>query len=219
MSASHFLTFPLSHLPTFNPRPPKTRHHFIRDEQRTVCAGEVGGLAQPVERLRDHSGRALHQWLEDEGSVRFAALLLFRQRLIHFAHAFPIAPPIVAGVFALGIGAVERATVAVGRHHAVGLEEQLRVSAMEEIDLAEADRADRVAMIGAGEGEEAWFGLRSACASSELVAELEGDFERGGAVVAVENFGEGAGEKRSRGADLPAPLPLFPFSPPLNDRS
>ena len=69
---------------------------------------------------------------------------------------------------------------------------------MEEIDLAEADRTDRVAVIRAGEGEEAWFGLRTARAACEFVAELEGDFERGGAVVAVENFGKWEGGKVGR---------------------
>ena len=55
---------------------------------------------------------------------------------------------------ALRFRAVERAAVAIRRHHGVRLEKQSRVGFVKQIDVAEADRAHGVAVIRAAEGKE-----------------------------------------------------------------
>src|SRR5882762_1086595 len=85
------LTYALTHFLTHKSSPPKSRHYFIRDQQRPVCARNLRHAPQPAARLGDHSGCALHQRLEDEGGVRITAFLLRAESLLNLSDAFPVA--------------------------------------------------------------------------------------------------------------------------------
>ena len=74
--------------------------------------------------------------------------------LFHFADAFPVAFAIFAGIGAFRLGAIERTAIAIRRHDFVGLEKQAGVSFVKQINVAERNRADRVAVIRAVERKE-----------------------------------------------------------------
>ena len=137
--------------------------------------------------MRNHSCRTLHQRLEDKGRVRVAPLLLGLELPLELPNTFPVALPVVARVGAVGLGAIERTPIAIGRHHLVGLEEQARVSLVKQIDVAKGYSAHRVAVVSALQGEELWL-LAAARAARKFVGELERDLHRGGAVVGKEDF-------------------------------
>ena len=131
--------------------PAKSCHHFIRDEQRAMAARDVRHLPQPAAGLRNHSGRTLHQRLEDECGVGISASFLRGELLLHFADTFPVAFPIFARVGAFRLCPVERTAIAIRRHDLVRLEQHSGISLVEQINVAERNRADRVAVIRAVE--------------------------------------------------------------------
>ena len=132
----------------------KSRHHFVRNQQRAVAAGDFRGLAQPARRLRNHSRRALHQRFKDKRGVGISLFLLRGEFLFHLADAFPIAFPIFARIGAFRLGAVERTAITIRRHDLVRLEQQPGIAPVKQINVAERDRADGVAVIRAFEGKE-----------------------------------------------------------------
>ena len=148
---------------------------------------------QPAGRLRNHSRRALNQRLKDERRVGISLSFLRREFLFHQPDAFPVALAIFAGVGAFRLGAIKRTPIAIRRHDLVRLEQQTGITFVEQINVAERNRADGVAVICAFEGQELRLELctatrrRAACAArapGEFVGELERDFERGRTVVA-----------------------------------
>ena len=108
-------------------------------------------LPQPAARLRNHSRRALHQRLEDKRRVGISLFLLRGKFLFHQADAFPVAFAIFPRVGAFRLGAVERTAIAIRRHDLVRLEQQTGVSLVKQINVAERNRADGVAVIRAFE--------------------------------------------------------------------
>src|SRR5690349_7869207 len=94
-------------------RPPKPRHHFVRNEQRAVFARDAGDLPQPTRGLRNHTRRALNQRLENKSGVRVATLPLRGKFLLDLADAFPVAFAVLASVSALGLCAIERTAITV----------------------------------------------------------------------------------------------------------
>ena len=112
----------------------------------TSC--DFGDPAKPPFGLRNHSCRALHQWLINEPGIRVALLLLFGERPFNFIDAFPLALSMLASIRPIRFGFVEWATIAVRRHHFVGLEQHAPVRLVKQIDVPEAHRADRIAVIG-----------------------------------------------------------------------
>ena len=124
-------------------------HHLVCDELRAMPARQIRHLPQPARGLRNHPRRALHQRLEDKRRVRFPALFPRRKFLLHLPHALPVTLAIFARVLPLRRGAVERTAIAVRRHHWVGFEQHPAVGFVEEINMAEAHRANRVAVIRA----------------------------------------------------------------------
>jgi hypothetical protein len=132
----------------------------------------------------------LYEWLENKSGVGIAFPLLRPELSLQLAETFPVAFAILARVGALGFGSVEGTTIAIGRHHLIGSEQQARIGFVEAINVAEGDGADGVAVVSAFERKEFWL-LASASAAGELVSEFEGYFKGGGAVVAEEDFGEG----------------------------
>src|ERR1035441_8919986 len=123
------------------PRTTKSGHDLIRNQQRSMRASDLCRASQPTGGLRDHSRRALHQGLDNKRRVRASSLLLGRELLLQFAEAFPVALPIIPGVGALGLGAVEWTAIAVRRHHLVGFEEQARVSPVKQVNMTQIGRA------------------------------------------------------------------------------
>jgi len=88
---------------------------------------------------------------EDESRVGISLPLLRRKSLFNRANAFPVALPVFPRVGAFRPGAVERTAVAKRRHHLVGFEEQAGISLVEQINVAERDRAHGIAVIRAFE--------------------------------------------------------------------
>ena len=137
-----------------------------------MIAGDFRDLAQPTSRLRNHSGRALHQRLEDERRVGISFFLLRGKCFLHEADTFPVAFSILARVIALRFRAIERTTITIRSHHLVSLKQHPAVSFVEQINVAERDRANGVAVIRAVQREKAWIGFCAASAPRELVSKL-----------------------------------------------
>ena len=112
--------------------------------------------------MHDHAGRALHQRLHDHG--RDALAVRLQQ------------PPHAGGVARLGL---------------VGGEEQRAEALVEEVDAADGDRADRVAVVGVAQADEL-RPLRLAAQLPVLVGHLHGHLGRGRAVVGVEDAAQPA---------------------------
>jgi hypothetical protein len=81
------------------------------------------------------------------------------------------------------VGAVDGAG---WRRDGDALDEERTEHAMEEVDAADANRAERVTVIGLAQAEEALL-LRLAAECPVLERLLEGDLDRGGAGVRVED--------------------------------
>ena len=92
---------------------------------------------------------------------------------------------------AAGVSVAEPASVGVRRGRVQRREEEGAVGLVEEIDVADAHRADGVAVIAPGEAEEGcFFGSRIRLLSPVLEGDLEGDFHGAGAGVRVEHVAE-----------------------------
>ena len=90
----------------------------------------------------------------------------------------------MAGEDALEVGGVAR----LGR---VGVEQQRAVGGVEEVDAADRDRADRVAVVGVAQVDEgSAAGVLAAALLLELEGHLQGDLGRGRARLRVEDARE-----------------------------
>ena len=107
----------------------------------------VRDLAQPARGLRNHPRCALHERFKHKTSVRVSAFLLGGKLLLDLADAFPVALAIFPRIGALGLRAVERTTVAIGRHHVISLEQQTGVSLMKQSNAAERNGSHSIAVI------------------------------------------------------------------------
>ena len=143
---------------------------------------------QPAIGLWNHAGGTLHSRFKHEGGVGISLFLLRGKFLFHLADTFPPAAAIIAGVGAFGLGAVERTTVAIRRHHLIGWKQHSAVSFVKQINVAERDCADGVAVIRAGERKEAGLHRFTARAPGKFVGQLERHFQRRRTVVAVKHF-------------------------------
>ena len=143
-----------------------------------MAAGDVRDLPQPAVRLRNHARRTLHQRLKHKRGIGISLLLLGGKFLLHLADAFPMALPVFPRVGTFRPGPVERAPVAIRRHHFVGREQQPAVSLVKQINVAKRDRANRVAMIRAGQREKFRRRLLAARSPGEFPGQLQRDFER-----------------------------------------
>ena len=131
--------------------PPKPGHDFVGDEQRAVAARDFRHPAQPAARLRNHSCRALNQRFKDKRRVGISLPPLRCEFLFGQPNAFPVAFAIFAGVGAFRLCAIKRTPIAIRRHDLVRLEQQTGITFMEQTNVTERNRADRVAVIGAFE--------------------------------------------------------------------
>ena len=131
---------------------------------------ELAHRAQEAGRLDPDPGRALDERLDDHRADLAP---------VQLEHA--LEPADVAGV------------------DLARLEQQRPVGAVEEVDAADRDRADRVAVVGAGEGDELGP-LLAAALAPVLERHLERDLDRGRARLGVED----AVEARRRDLDQPA---------------
>ena len=132
----------------------KGGHHFVGNQLGAVAAGDFRHPAQPAGRLRDHAGRALDERLKNKRGVGIALLFPRGEFLLHFSNAFPMAFAVFPGVGPLRLGAVEGAAIAVGGHDLAGFEKQAGVTSVKQINVAEADRPDGVAVIGGVQAEK-----------------------------------------------------------------
>ena len=76
-------------------------------------------------------------------------LLPLPERLLDFADTFPVALAVVTGVGALGLGAIERAAVAVRRHDLITLEQESGICFVKKVHVPQADRSHGVAVVRA----------------------------------------------------------------------
>src|SRR5205814_909641 len=151
-------------------RATESSENFVRDQLRAVAARNLGGATQPTGRLGDHSGCALNQRFKYERGVGIAALLLCDNFAFELIDAFPVALAIFAGVGAIGLRAIERATVTIRRRRLVGFEQQTGIRLVKEIDVTERNGADGVAVIRAVERKKLRAGPSGA--PREFVSEL-----------------------------------------------
>ncbi len=148
--------------------------HLVADQQDPVVVAQFAHHPQVAGRVGDHPGRALNQWLDDH---RGDLISSGREDARH-----------VGGVARLGL---------------VGLEQQRPVGRVEEVDATDRDRADRVAVVGVAEADEASpLGMAAA-----LLLVLEGHLQRhlgrGRAGVRVEDAGEaGRGDPGQAAGEL-----------------
>jgi hypothetical protein len=160
---------------------------FVGDEQGAMAACESGDAVQPASGLGDHAGGALDERFEDEGGVGPVLVGGAGEALLDLVDAFPTTLPVIAGIGAFGSGAVERAAIAIGGHDVVGTEEQTGVRAVKEVDVAEADGAEGVAVVGGVKREEAGFGVLAG-APRELIGEFQADLHGGGTIIGEEDL-------------------------------
>src|SRR6059036_3517870 len=99
-----FPTYTLTHFLTHSPGATESRHHFIGNQQRPVSPRDLRSATEPPRGLRNHSGCALNQGLEDECGVRISALLLRLKFLLELADTFPVALAILVRIGALRFG-------------------------------------------------------------------------------------------------------------------
>ena len=124
---------------------------------------ELADRAQVAGRLDQDPGRALDQRLDDH-----------RRDLV-----------------AVGGEQRARASAASPARDGVGLEQQRPVGGVEEVDAADRDRADRVAVVGLAELDEGGAaGVLAAALGLVLEGHLQRDLDRGRAGVRVEDAGE-----------------------------
>ena len=134
---------------------------LVADEEHVVLGAELARGAQEAGRLQQHAGGALHQRLDDE-----------RGELVRRARRACCSSASIVGA------------------HAQHVEEQRMEDLVEEIDAADADRADGVAVIGVGEREELLL-LGAAALLLILEGDLERDLDGGRARVGVEDARSG----------------------------
>src|SRR5207237_8406220 len=106
---------------------------------------------------------------------------------------------------------IERAAIAIRRHHPVRFEQQSSVGLVKQINVAKTDGAHGVIVIRPGQRKKLRL-LAASGATSKFVRELEGDFHRGRTVVGEKDFGEGERGKRRKG-DGSTHFPMLPFPP------
>ena len=127
-----------------------------------MAVAELADRAQVAGRLDEDPGRALDQRLDDHRRDFLA----------------------VGGEDALEVGGV----AGLG---GVGLEQQRPVGGVEEVDAADRDGADRVAVVGLAEADEGGAaGVLAAALLLVLEGHLQGDLGRGRAGVGVEDARE-----------------------------
>ena len=145
----------------------------------------VAGLAEHREisgMVHAHRARALHERLDDDGRdlVRVRG-----ERALHLGEH----PP------AVGLPAVARlAQVAVGRGHGDHVHQERLVHLLVELDVADRERAERLAVIAVRERDEAPL-LRAAEVLPVVKGHLDGDFDGRRAVVRIEATGEACGQQ------------------------
>ena len=166
---------------------PEASHHLIGDEQGPMASGDLGHARQPSLGVGDHPGRTLHSGLDDQARERSTLRTRAIEHLLDTRHAFPLATPISPGIGTLGSGSIERTPVAPGRGNRLGGKQQGRPSPMEEINLSDTDRSNRVAMIGTLHRHEARF-ANQPTATCVLGSQLECRLHRRGAIVRIEDF-------------------------------
>jgi hypothetical protein len=131
------------------------------------AVAQLARLAQVARRVDEHAGGALDERLDDQ-----------RRDLLF-----------VAGEDPLQVGRVARL-------RRVGLEEQRTVGRVEEVDAADRDRADRVAVVGLAQVDEG--GAPAVLAAALLLVlegHLQGDLGRGRARLRVEDAREATGRE------------------------
>ena len=155
---------------------------LVRDQQHAVA---VAGLAQEREVhgvVHAHRARALHQRLDDDGGDLVRVL---GQRRFHVReHAPAVRLPALARL----------APVAVGGGHRDDVHQQRLVHLLVELDVADGERAERLAVVAVRERDEAAL-LRPAEVVPVVEAHLDRDLDRGRAVVGEEAAREARGRE------------------------
>ena len=122
------------------PGPAEADGHLVGDQQRVVPAGQLAEPAQIALGMDDHPRRPLHQRLDDDGGDLAG---MAPQEPLDLAQA---------GDRAGRPRQAERAAVAVRARRAEGREQQRAEHRVEPLDAADADVAERVAVVGVRRG-------------------------------------------------------------------
>ena len=120
--------------------------HFIGNQEHVVLGAELTNPLQIAGRGGQHACCGLHERLDDEAGQFTVPLFenLFNR--------------VEAGHLAGRVGQTERATIAIGRVCFGGGEQQRFESPMEEVDVAHADGADCIAVVGQLQMQKRIFG-------------------------------------------------------------
>ena len=153
--------------------PAEAGHDLVGDQQHLVARADLAGARQVVRVVHRHAGRALHARLDDQRSGR--RVMEGEMRVERTCR--PLRD--VARRLARRCRACIRA-----RHRRTGTQER-QVGVAEERHVGHRERADRLAVVAAGETHEP--GLRGPAAVLPVVERhLERDLDRGRAVAGVE---------------------------------
>ena len=152
---------------------------FVGDEEYLVFPAEFRGPFQVAFGVDEHAPGALDEGFDKQGGD--AAGVPFEDFLQSLMTA-PVAGPLVGA---------EGAAVGVGRGGGEGGEEEGAVDPVEEVDAADADGAEGVAVVAFREVDErGFFRTRVGPLLPVLKSHFDGDFNRGRAVVRVEDAGQ-----------------------------
>jgi hypothetical protein len=158
-------------------------HDLVGDQVDVVARAELARALEVRRVVHDHARRALHERLDDQ---RRDALVVRRE----------VGRERVAGLArdVRGRAAVVRAP-RVGGGHRVADAHDRRVGVAEDRDVGDGERAERLAVVAAGEADEAPL-LRPPGVAPRVVAHLERDLGRRRAVGSVERVAEAARRER-----------------------
>ncbi len=136
---------------------PEAGRDLVADEQHVVLVAQRAHVAQVAVRVREDARRALHERLDDDRRDATGVLAQQRGHRLHVA----------------GLGLP-------------GIEQQRAEARMEEVDAADGDRSDRVAVVRVAQADEA-VALGHAAMAPVLEGHLQGDLAGRRAVVGVED--------------------------------
>ena len=149
--------------------------NFVEDQQHAMAVGELANRPQETGRVYQDAAGRLHQWLHDDcGDV----IPLLRQQLLQPVEG-------LCGGCCQAARVSSRTAVSSGRGpggqaggwQPDGLKRQRRKHRGKPIDAANANGAQRVAVVSLAEGDVAGAWLLPPCPSLQMV--LKGDFEGG----------------------------------------
>ena len=154
---------------------PESGRDLVADEEHAVLLAGARDALQVAGRVHDHSGRALDERLDHDRRDLVAPAV--DDRLRRHRRCVEAVPR--AG----------RPAIDVRCRHAQAVEEERAEDLVEEIHPADADRAERVAVVRLGERDEPGL-ARLAALAPMLERHFQSHLDRGRAAVGIEDLGQ-----------------------------